>query len=148
MLSDTVETVLKEKGPNVYSVGADQPAIDAMALMVKLRIAAVLVVSAGQPVGIVSAKDYGRRVALQKRDPEQTKVSAIMTSPVITVTSDTTVSEAMAVMAGRHIRHLPVMDGGRIAGIVSIGDLARSVIAEQAGALRDLHGYVGQKYPG
>lgn len=148
MLSDTVETVLKEKGPNVYSVGPDQPAIDAMALMVKLRIAAVLVVSAGQPVGIVSAKDYGRRVALQKRDPEQTKVSAIMTSPVITVTSDTTVSEAMAVMAGRHIRHLPVVDGARIAGIVSIGDLARSVIGEQAGALHDLHAYIGQKYPG
>ena len=148
MLSDTIGKVLREKGTNVYSVTPDQPAIDAMALMGQARISAVLVVSAGQPVGIVSAKDYGRRVALSKRDPEHTQVSGIMTSPVITVTSDTTVSEAMAIMAGRHIRHLPVVDGGQIAGIVSIGDLARSVIAEQAVAIDQLHAYIGQKYPG
>lgn len=70
-----------------------------------------------------------------------------MTSPVITVTSDATVSEAMAIMAGRHIRHLPVVDGGQIAGIVSIGDLARSVMTEQAVAIDQLHAYIGQKYP-
>jgi CBS domain-containing protein len=148
MLSDKVDKVLSEKGANVYSVTPDQPAIDAMALMGQWRIAAVLVVTGGRPVGIVSAKDYGRRIALSKRDPERTKVSAIMTSPVITVASDATVSEAMAIMAGRHIRHLPVVDGGQIAGIVSMGDLARSAIAEQAGAIDQLHAYIGQKYPG
>jgi CBS domain-containing protein len=148
MLSDTVEKVLSEKGANVYSVTPDQPAIDAMAMMGQQRIAAVLVLSAGRPVGIVSAKDYGRRIALSKRDPEHTKVSAIMSSPVITVTSETTVAEAMAIMAGRHIRHLPVVDGGQIVGIVSIGDLARSVISEQATTIDQLHSYIGQKYPG
>jgi CBS domain-containing protein len=148
MLSDTVDKVLSEKGANVYSVTPDQPAIDAMALMAERRIAAALVVSAGLPVGIVSAKDYGRRIALSKRDPEQTKVSAIMTSPLVTVTSDATVAEAMAIMAGRHIRHLPVVDGDQIAGIVSIGDLARSVMDEQATAIDQLHAFIGQKYPG
>jgi len=149
VLTDTVDEILSEKGATVYSVTPDQPAIDAMARIGQERIAAVLVVSgAGRPAGIVSAKDYGKRVALAKRDPEHTKVSAIMTSPVITVTSDITVSEAMAIMAVRHIRHLPVLDGGRIAGIVSLGDLARSVIAEQAGAIDQLHAYIGQKYPG
>jgi CBS domain-containing protein len=147
MLSDTVGKVLSEKGANIYSVTPDQPANDAMVLMGQRRIAAVLVVSAGRPVGIVTATDYGRRVALLKRNPEHTKVSAIMTSPVITVTSDATVSEAMAIMAGRHLRHLPVVDGGQIAGIVSIGDLARSVITEQAVAIDQLHAYIGQKYP-
>lgn len=148
MLSDTVDKVLSEKGANVYSVTPDQPAIEVMALMGQRRIGAVLVVSAGRPVGIVSAKDYGRHIALSKRDPEHTKVSAIMTSPVITVTSDTKVSEAMAIMAGRHIRHLPVVQDSQIAGIVSIGDLARSVISEQAVAIDQLHDYIGQKYPG
>jgi CBS domain-containing protein len=148
MLTDTVDKVLSEKGANVYSVTPDQPAIDAMALMDQRRVAAVVVVSAGRPIGIISAKDYGRSVALSKRDPEHTKISAIMTSPVVTVTSDTTVSEAMAIMVGRHIRHLPVVDGGQIAGIVSMGDLARSVIAEQAVAIDQLHTYIGQKYPG
>lgn len=148
MLSDTIDKVLSDKEANVYSVTPDQPAIDAMALMGKRRISAVLVVSAGRPVGIVTAKDYGRRVALSKLDPEHTRVSAIMTTPVTTVTSCATVSEAMAIMAERHIRHLPVVDGGQIAGIVSIGDLARSVIAEQAFAIDQLHAYIGQKYPG
>ena len=148
MLSDTVATILREKGANVYSVTPDQPAIDAMALMGQRRIAAVLVLSAGQPVGIVSAKDYGNRVALSKRDPERTRVSEIMTKSVFTVTADATVSEAMAIMAGRHIRHLPVVDSGRIVGIVSLGDLARSVIAEQAAVIDHLHAYIGPKYPG
>jgi CBS domain-containing protein len=148
MLSDTVDKILSVKGSNVYSVTPDQPAIDAMALMGQRRIAAVLVVSASQPVGIVSAKDYGKRIALSKRDPEHTKVSAIMTRPVITVTSDTTVSEAMTIMAGRHIRHLPIVDGGQITGIVSMGDLARSVITEQGVVIDQLHAYIGQEYPG
>lgn len=148
MLSDTVAKVLSEKGNQVYSVAPEQAAIDAMAVMAQRGIAAVLVVSAGRPVGIVSAKDYGRRVALEKRCAEDTQMSAIMTSPVITVSPETTVSEAMVLMTGKRIRHLPVIDRNGIVGIVSIGDLARSVIAEQALAIDQLHGYIGQKYPG
>jgi CBS domain-containing protein len=148
MLSDTVAEVLRKKGTHVYSVAPDQAAIDAMALMGQRRVAAVLVVSAGQPVGIVSAKDYGRRVALNKRDPENTEISAVMTSPVVTVSPETTVSQAMAIMTERRIRHLPVMDRDQIVGIVSMGDLARSVIAQQALDINHLHGYIGDRYPG
>jgi CBS domain-containing protein len=148
MLTDTVAKVLSEKGNQVYSVTPDQPAIDAMALMAKKGIAAVLVVSADRPVGIVSAKDYGNRVVLDGRSSEATNVGSIMTSPVITVSPEATVSLAMAVMTSSRIRHLPVMDQDRLVGIVTIGDLARSIIEEQALTIDQLHGYIGQKYPG
>ena len=97
--------------------------------------------------GIVSAKDFGRRVVLEGRSLEGTKVGDIMTSPVITVGPTTTVSEAMAVMTPNRIRHLPVMDEDRLAGIVAMSDLARAVIAERAFTIDQLHGYVGHKYP-
>ena len=147
MLGDTVAKVLSDKGNQIYSVAPDQAAIDAMELMVKKGVSAVLVISSGRPVGMVSAKDYGRRVALERRPAEDTKVRAIMTSPVITINPETKVSEAMAVMTGKRIRHLPVMDEDRLVGIISMGDLSRSVIAEQALAIDQLHGYIGQKYP-
>jgi CBS domain-containing protein len=147
MLGDTIAKVLSDKGNQVYSVAPDWPAIDAMELMVKKGVSAVLVISSDRPVGIVSAKDYGRRVALERRPPNDTKACAIMTSPVITVSPETKVSEAIAVMTSNRIRHLPVMDNDRLVGIVSMGDLSRSVIAEQALAIDQLQGYIGQKYP-
>jgi CBS domain-containing protein len=147
MLTDTITSILRNKGNQVYSVSPEQSAIDAIALMAQKSVAAVLVISANRPVGIVSAKDYGKRVVLEGRTAEHTTVSAIMTSPVITVSPETTVSEAMAVMTSNRIRHLPVMDQDRIAGIVTIGDLARSVIAEQARSIDHLHSYIGHKYP-
>jgi CBS domain-containing protein len=147
MLTDTVAAVLNEKGKQVYSVFPDQVVLDAVMLMAQKRVGAVVVVSAGRLVGIVSAKDYGTRVLLERKRSDDTKVSAIMTSPVITISPEATVSEAMAVMTRNRIRHLPVIEQDRIVGIVTIGDLARSVIAEQAFAIDQLHGYLGQKYP-
>jgi len=110
-------------------------------------VAAVMVISDGRPAGIVSAKDFGRRVVLEGRSLEGTRVGDIMTSPVITVSPTTTVSEAMAVMTRNRIRHLPVMDEDKLVGIVAMGDLARAVIAEQAFMIDQLHGYVGHGYP-
>jgi CBS domain-containing protein len=147
MLTDTIATVLNEKGNHVYSISPQEKALDAVALMAQKGVAAVVVISNGHPSGIVSAKDFGRRVVLEGRSLEGTRVRDIMTSPVITVRPTTTVSEAMALMAKNRIRHLPVMDEDRLAGIVAMGDLARSVIAEQAHAIDQLHGYVGHKYP-
>jgi len=148
MLTDRVAKVLSEKGNQVYSVTPEQPAIDAMVLMVEKGIAAVLVISAGRPVGIVSAKDYGKRVVLDGTSSERMRVGSIMTSPVITVNPEATVSQAMALMTSKRIRHLPVMDQDRLVGIVTVGDLARSIIQEQALTIDQLHGYIGQKYPG
>jgi CBS domain-containing protein len=148
MLTDTIETVLNNKGNQIYSVSPDQFAIDGIALMAEKNVASVVVVSAGRPVGIVSAKDYAKRVALEGKSSENTRIRAIMTSPLITVTLDTTVSQAMALMASKRIRHLPVVDRDRLVGIVALGDLARSIIAEQALAIDQLQDYIGQQYPG
>jgi CBS domain-containing protein len=148
MLSDTIATVLNAKGSEVYSVLPEEKALEAVRLMAREGVAAVVVISDGQPTGIVSAKDFGRRVVLEGRSLEDTKVGDIMTSPLITVSPATTVSEAMAVMAHNRIRHLPVMDDhDELAGIVTMGDLVRSVIAEQAFAIDQLHRYVGHRYP-
>jgi CBS domain-containing protein len=147
MLSDTIATVLKIKGDQVYSISPEAKALDAVALMARKRVAAVVVIFDGQPIGIVSAKDFGQRLVLEGRSLEDTKVGDIMTSPVITTSPTTTVSEAMAMMTHNRIRHLPVMDDNELGGIVSMGDLARAVIAEQAFTIDQLHGYVGHKYP-
>jgi signal-transduction protein with cAMP-binding, CBS, and nucleotidyltransferase domain len=147
MRSDTIATVLSKKGGQVYSISPDERALDAVALMARMGVAAVVVISGGQPAGIVSAKDFGQRVVLEGKSLERTKVGDIMTSPVITVSPTTTVSEAMAVMTRNRIRHLPVMEEGQLAGIVAMGDLARAIIDEQAFTIDQLHGYVGQKYP-
>jgi CBS domain-containing protein len=147
MLSDTIATILNTKGDQVYSISPEEKALDAVALMARKGVAAVIVISDGQLAGIVSAKDFGQRVVLEGRSLERTKVGDIMTSPIISVSPTTTVSEAMAVMAHNRIRHLPVMHNDELAGIVTMGDLARSVIAEQAFTIDQLHSYVGHKYP-
>jgi len=147
MLSDPIATILSKKGDQVYSISPGEKALDAVALMARKGVAAVVVISEGQPKGIVSAKDFGRRVVVEGRSLESTKVGEIMTSPIITVSPTTTVSEAMEVMTRNRIRHLPVMDEDKLGGIVAMGDLARAVIAEQALTIDQLHGYIGHRYP-
>jgi CBS domain-containing protein len=147
ILTSTIGTILNTKGAQVYSVSPDQFAIDAIALMAEKGIGAVLVVSAGRPVGILSAKDHSKRVVLEGKSSENTRIHAIMTSPVVTATPETTVAQAMTLMTKKRIRHLPVMDGDRLVGIVAMGDLGRSIMAEQAHAIDQLHGYIGHNYP-
>jgi CBS domain-containing protein len=147
MLSDTIGTVLKVKGNEVYTISPEAKALDAVALMARKRVAAVVVISDGQLAGIVSAKDFGQRVVLEGQPLKTTKVGDIMTNPVFTVSPTTTVAEAMAVMTHNRIRHLPVMENDELGGIVSMGDLARSVIAEQAFAIDQLQRYVGHRSP-
>ncbi len=145
MLTDTIATVLNEKGNQVYAIAPEASALDAVALMARNGVASVVVISDGELAGIVSAKDFGQRVVLEGQPLEDTKVSEMMTSPVLTVSLTTTVAEAMALMTHNRIRHLPVVEDGELAGIVSMGDLARSVIAEQAFAIDQLQRYVGHK---
>ena len=147
MLSDTIATVLNVKGDRVYTISPDAKAVDAVALMARKGVGAVVVISDGQGAGIVSAKDFGQRVVLERQPLENTKVGDIMTSPVITVSLTTTVAEAMALMTHNRIRHLPVVEKGDLGGIVAMGDLARSVIAEQAFTIDQLQRYVGQGHP-
>ena len=147
MLTDTIATVLNAKGDRVYTISPDAKAVDAVALMARKGVGAVVVISDGQVAGIVSAKDFGQRVVLERQPLENTKVGDIMTSPVLTVSPATTVAEAMALMTHNRIRHLPVVEKGELGGIVAMGDLARSVIAEQAFTIDQLQRYVGHRHP-
>lgn len=134
--------------PDVHVVGPDDTVLDALRLMAERNIGAVLVTSGGALVGIMSERDYARKVVLQSRSSKDTRVSDIMTSPVITVSPAHTVEECMRLMTDKRIRHLPVIEGASIAGIVSIGDLVRSVITVQGETIQYLQQYINGQYQG
>jgi CBS domain-containing protein len=142
---ETISSILRNKGGGVYAVAPDAPVHDAIAMMAEKGVAAVLVLDEGKLVGIVSAKDYGSKVVLRGRSARDTLVQEIMTSPLVTVTREVTIFECMAIMSLQHIRHLPVFDQGELVGVVSMGDLASAVIADQAFKIDQLMTYVGHK---
>ena len=107
-----------------------------------------MVVAEGQLVGVVSERDYARKVILQGKSSRQTQVKEIMTSPAIFVTPDHTVEDAMRIMTEKHIRHLPVVEEGIILGVVSIGDLVKWMISAQQQTISQLHSYITSQYPG
>jgi len=144
---ETIASILKTKGREIWSVAPGATVYDAIALMAEKRVGAVLVIAGGTMVGIVSERDYARKVILQGRSSKETQVQQIMTRSLVTVTSDDTVDECMRVMTQYRIRHLPVLDNGELAGIVSIGDLVNAVISDQAHTIRQLHTYIGSNYP-
>ena len=148
MLPDAVSSVLRRKSSDrhVLSIGPDASVYDAIALMAENSIGALLVVSNGVLVGIMSERDYARKVVLQSRSSKDTRVSDIMSTPVITVSPAHTVEECMRLMTDKRIRHLPVIDGAAIAGIVSIGDLVRSVITLQGETIQYLQQYINGQY--
>jgi len=148
MLPDAVSSVLRRKSSDrhVLSIGPDASVYDAIALMAENSIGALLVVSNGALVGIMSERDYARKVVLQSRSSKDTQVSDIMSTPVITVSPAHTVEECMRLMTDKRIRHLPVVDGATIAGIVSIGDLVRSMITLQGETIQYLQQYINGQY--
>src|SRR4026208_1579162 len=120
-LIDTLRPILARKGHHVWSVTPDTTVYEAIELMAEKGIGALVVVDDSTPIGILSERDYARKVALQGKSSRQTKAGEIMTSPVITVTPDTTVEECMQIMTANRIRHLPVLLDGKMAGVTSIG---------------------------
>lgn len=147
-ITDTIESLLRSKGSNlIFSVRPEQSVYEAIEKMALEGIGALLVISEGKLVGIMSERDYARKVILKGHSSKDTPVSAIMTTPVVFVTPQNTVDECMGIMTNRRFRHLPVVQSDRPVGIVSIGDLVRWTISGQAQAIEELEGYISGQYP-
>lgn len=138
----TIEMLLANKGTQVWSIRPDASVLDALALMAEKEIGALLVIDDSGPVGVISERDYARSVALKGKTSRSTPVRGIMTSPVRCVTPDATVEESMALMTERRVRHLPVVDGNQVVGLVSIGDLVKSIISDQKFIIEQLEHYI------
>ena len=138
----TVRHLLEAKAPEVFAIGPDAPVLDAIKLMADKRIGALLVMEAGRLVGVVSERDYARKVVLQGRSSKDTPVRDIMTAQVVSVGLQHSVDHCMQVVTERRIRHLPVLDGDAVLGVVSIGDLVKAVIEEQQQEIHHLHQYI------
>ena len=139
---DTIESVLKLKGRQVLSVAPTATVYEAIEKMSEESVGSLLVMSEGQLAGIISERDYARKVILKDRSSKQTQVREIMTTPVITVTPQDTVEECMRLMTENRVRHLPVLDGDKITGVVSIGDLVNWIITTQSTTIRQLETYI------
>lgn len=147
VMVETVRGILKGKGSEVWSLDAEATVYQAIALMAEKGIGALLVVSEGKLAGILSERDYARKVILKGKSSKATPVREIMSSPVITVTPEHTVAECMKIITTHRIRHLPVLEGEQLVGVVSIGDLVNSIISTQAATIHQLSSYISGKYP-
>ena len=138
----TVRQLLEAKAPEVFAIGPDAPVIDAIRLMAEKRIGAVLVMQAGKLAGILSERDYARKIVLQGRSSKDTPVRDIMTAQVISVGLGDSTDHCMQLVTDKRIRHLPVLDGDHVLGVVSIGDLVKAVIEDQQLELDQLQRYI------
>lgn len=137
-----VKHLLDRKGSDIFAVAPEAPVLDAIKHMAERGVGALLVMRGEQLVGIVSERDYARKVILQGRSSAQTPVSDIMSSPVLSVTPDTDVFDCMRLCTDSRVRHLPVLHGSRVMGVISIGDLVKEVISAQAEQIEQLQRYI------
>lgn len=146
--ADAIGSLLNQKGREVFSISPSTCVYDALALMAEKEIGALIVMEDGRLVGLISERDYARKVILQGRSSKDTAVADIMTPEVITASPCDSVDECMRVMTEHRIRHLPVVDNGRIVGVISVGDLVKSIISSQQDEIQHLHAYIQGTYTG
>lgn len=139
----TVAQLLRDKQhQNVHTISSEATVLEFLQAMAEHNVGALPVVDDGELVGIVSERDYARKIVLQGRSSVGTPVSTIMSSPVITTEPQQSIQACMSLMTDRHLRHLPVVDGGRLVGLLSIGDLVKEAIAEQTDLIQQLERYI------
>ena len=138
----TVRQLLARKGPDVWSIDVEEPVLEAIQLMADKHVGALPVTRNGELAGVISERDYARKVILLGRSSAETPVWQIMSSPVVTVGPDQDVRHCMQLMTHRRIRHLPVVEQGRMVGVISIGDLVRAVIEEQEHTIEQLERFI------
>lgn len=138
----SIRQLLKRKGSEVWSTSPDASVYEALQLLAEKNIGALVVLRDGELKGVISERDYARKVVLHHKTSMKTPVKEIMTEEVITVGTGSTVEEAMALMTDKRIRHLPVVEGEKIVGVVSIGDLVKAIIADQEFTIDQLEKYI------
>jgi len=146
-MENSLSILLKDKGTDVYNISPDASVTDAVRMMNDRGVGALLVVADDRPVGMFTERDVLRRVVDAGREPSSTKVADVMTRELVTVRPGTTVQEAMGIVTEKRCRHLPVMDGETLCGMVSIGDLIRWTTRKQAIHIQDLVNYITGRYP-
>jgi CBS domain-containing protein len=137
-----VKEILDDKGQDVLQIEADEPVIEAVKRMVDAGVGSLLVTESGNISGIFTERDYLRRMTLEGRDDEETAVRDVMSSPLVVVTPETGIDECMALMTDRRIRHLPVVDGGDVVGVISIGDVVKFKSKQQSFEIKYLTDYI------
>jgi len=137
-----VSALIKHKGRLIYSVPPDAPVLEAIKEMAEHGVGALLVMQGDKLLGVVSERDYARKVILKGRSSSETNVSQIMSAPVLTVRPDQSVNDCMRIMTENRVRHLPVVEGERVVGVLSIGDLVRTVVEEQQQTIAQLEQYI------
>jgi CBS domain-containing protein len=142
----TVKDILDQKGHTAWTISPEAKVLEALELMAKKGLGALVVMENDEVVGIISERDYARKIILMGRQSHDTPVKDIMTREVYGVHYDTTAEECMALMTDKHIRHLPVCKDGKLAGIISIGDVVKAIIGEQKGKIENLENYIMGKY--
>jgi len=141
-----VGNLLTSKGREIWSIAPDKSIFDALEMMADKNVSGLLVLESGKLVGIFTERDYARKLILKGKSSKNTKVSDLMTKNILYVGSKNTIEDCMKLMTGKRVRHLPVIDTGRLIGIVTIGDLVKQIISEQQTTIHQLENYISGGY--
>ena len=141
-----VGNLLTSKGREIWSIAPDKSIFDALEMMADKNVSGLLVLESGKLVGIFTERDYARKLILKGKSSKKTKVSDLMTKNILYVGSKNTIEDCMKLMTGKRVRHLPVIDTGRLIGIVTIGDLVKQIISEQQTTIHQLENYISGGY--